>query len=87
MVAVVSSGSLGLFNASLNQASGASALGQAGAQVYVNSASGNLIIQRQDQQLKGLGVDASFVRTYNSLGSIEGDADRWQFGFERVDME
>ncbi|UAA38395.1 putative Ig domain-containing protein [Paraneptunicella aestuarii] len=86
MVAVVTGDLAGLFNSSL------SALGQAGTHgqaqtgqsresVYVNAATGNLIIQGQDERLAALGMNIGVLRTYNSMGTFEGDIDNWRLGF------
>src|SRR5690242_4510861 len=75
MVAVVTGNGLGLFNASNNilgstGATGQALLGQAGAGVYVNAATGNLILQSQDEALSGRGADLRLLRTYNSAGQL-----------------
>lgn len=46
-----------------------SAFGRYGENVYVNAATGNLAIQRQDEFLLGLGPDDDVDRAYNSLGT------------------
>ena len=75
MTAVFTSSGLGLFNSSadlLGQAGllGNAGLGQSGEQVYVNAATGNLVIRRIDELLVGQGIDASLTRTYNSHGGM-----------------
>jgi YD repeat-containing protein len=89
MVAVVAGNGLGLFNTSLNTVGnsallGLGALGQAGGRSYVNAATGNLVLQFQDEQLSGRGLDLLHLRTYNSRGTwSDGDADGWRWDGER----
>src|ERR1700760_3399027 len=52
---------------------GQSAIGQANDNVYINAATGNLVVQATDQVLIGQGVDADVARTYNSLGALSQD--------------
>ncbi|MFC3120028.1 calcium-binding protein [Agaribacter flavus] len=88
MVAVVASDTTGLFNSSLSLigrdgAYGQASLGQGKERVYVNSATGSLLIQGQDDGIANVGVDVAGLRTYNSLGAIDdanGD-DQWHLGF------
>jgi len=86
MVAVVSGNGLGLGNTSLNTlgsqgAVGNASEGQAGEQVYVNSSTGNLVIQDQDDYLAALGLDLPAVRTYNSQGLLTDDlGGNWRMG-------
>ena len=88
MVAIVAGNGLGLFNTSLNILGGTSALGQSvlgqgGARSYVNAATGNLVLQMQDEQLAGRGLDLFQLRTYNSQGQLnDGDGDGWRLGYE-----
>ncbi len=89
MAAVVSGGALGILQGSaalLGSAGqlGSAAHGRAGERVYVNAATGNLVIQGQDEILIGRGPDAAFVRTYNSQGVLDGDNnDNWRLNFYR----
>ena len=86
MVAIVSGTGLGLFNtsASNNLIVGNANTGRSGEQVYVNSATGNLVVRDQDERLAALGLDLALVRTYNSQGLIDGDNnDNWRIGFYR----
>jgi YD repeat-containing protein len=86
MVAVVSGNSLGLTNSSRNILGGDGALGNAvtgrnGEQIYVNSTTGNLVIQDRDEFLTGIGIHAPLFRTYNSQGLLNDDnADNWRLG-------
>ena len=89
MVAVVSGSGLGLYSSSVSILGGAGAVGRAqngrsGEQVFVNSATGNLVIQDQDESLKALGLDLGLIRTYNSQGKLNDDnADNWKIGVYR----
>jgi len=62
---------------------GSSATGQAGDNVAVNAASGNLVIQNTDEMLIGLGLAGNDVlsRTYNSQGTFT--ANGWQESTQR----
>src|SRR5689334_8821882 len=68
MTAIISGSDLGLLNNPLAPA-GRPNLGQSGQsdQVYVNSATGNLVIQARDEYLAASGADLALIRTYNSL--------------------
>ncbi|TMO68602.1 putative Ig domain-containing protein, partial [Pseudoalteromonas aurantia] len=87
MSAVISGNGLGLFNSSVAMLGGQfdpgkAALGQVSEQVFVNAATGNLVIQGKDEQVKGLGLGLGIVRTYNSEGHFDGDNnDQWRLGF------
>src|SRR5262249_28560878 len=87
MVAVVSGSGLGLFT-SLGS-SGSPALGQSRERIYVNSTTGNLVIQSIDETLSANGADLAITRTYNSLGLVSGVAidgdnnDGWRIGVLR----
>src|SRR6266853_1616002 len=89
MAAVVSGNSLGLLNTSLYVLGSQGALGQAssgraGEQIYVNAATGNLVIQNRDELLVGRGPDLNLLRTYNSQGLLNDDnADNWRLGVYR----
>src|SRR6185312_17058536 len=80
---------LGLLGTSLQQLGlspgGQPGLGQSGASQYVNVATGNLILQGQDERLIEQGVLAGLVRTYNSLGTTGdlGGAGSWLLGLDR----
>jgi len=90
MVAIIAGNGLGLFNTSHNTLGGAgpsgqgAGTGQTGVSAMVNAATGNLILQFNDEQLSGLGQDLSHLRTYNSQGVIaDDDADGWRWQGER----
>ncbi|MFB9243518.1 hypothetical protein, partial [Massilia antarctica] len=95
MVAIVSGGGLGLIGGSMyalggqQGAVGNAAFGRNGNQVYVNAASGNLVVQNRDEFLASRGFDTALTRTYNSQGAftdklgfyIDGDnGDNFRFG-------
>src|SRR5216683_613539 len=91
MAAIVSGVSLGLTNSSAGVLGAQGKLGTApqggsGERVYVNAASGNLVLQRQDEVLLGTGVDISLLRTYNSQGLLNDDnGDNWRLGvYKRI---
>ncbi|MCF2860237.1 putative Ig domain-containing protein, partial [Pseudoalteromonas sp. SMS1] len=78
---VFSSESLGIFGHSLSSLSGKQ-IGQSNESVFVNAATGNLVIQNKDEQVAGLGQGLGVVRTYNSEGHFDGDNnDQWRLGF------
>ena len=86
MVAIVSGSGLGLFNGSRavlgEQGSvGNATLGQGNERIYVNAATGNLVIQQTDEFLASSGLDLNLIRTYNSQGLVDGDNnDNWRLG-------
>lgn len=86
MVAVVSGAGLGLFGSSLSALGGAGSAGTAGAgrgndRMFVNTATGNLVVQSQDERLSALGLDLALIRTYNSQGLNDYDnGDNWRLG-------
>ncbi|WP_432199761.1 polymorphic toxin-type HINT domain-containing protein [Erythrobacter sp. W53] len=59
---------------------GGGTLGRAGENISVNAATGNLLINQQDEFLTGRGLDIGISRTYNSLAELsDGDnGDQWQ---------
>src|SRR5262245_64963270 len=89
MAAIVTGSSLGILqgSAALLGAQGqlgTSTQGRAGERVYLNAATGNLVIQGQDEILVGRGPDAAFLRTYNSQGLLNDDnGDNWRLNFHR----
>jgi YD repeat-containing protein len=64
---------------------GSSLEGRGGDGVYVNAATGNLVITRQDEVLLGLGPDIAISRTYNSQATVaDGDNDdNWRISAYR----
>ena len=86
MVAVVSGSGLGIFGSSVSSlggigGSGNAAPGRGNDRVYVNTATGNVIVQAQDERLSALGLDLNLVRTYNSQGRLDDDnGDNWRLG-------
>ena len=88
MAAITTGNGLGLFNTSWNLLGHPGAqtptVGRQGDAVYVNSVTGNLIIQRQDDYLASTGLDVGILRTYNSQGKLNDDnADNWRIGLYR----
>lgn len=89
MVGIVAGNSLGLSSTSLGVLNGgvhnpSAAVGRGKDYAYVNSVTGNLVIQRNDDLIVGLGSDTSVLRTYNSQGQLDDDnADNWRIGFYR----
>jgi YD repeat-containing protein len=89
MVAVISGSGLGLFGSSAsilggNAGAGGPQTGRGTDRVYVNAATGNLIVQSQDELLASLGLDVALVRTYNSQGLLDDDnADNWRLGIQQ----
>ncbi len=63
---------------------GGASQGRSGDAVSVNAATGNLLIQQQDEYLVGRGPDASVARTYNSLTTLADDNnDKWRQSTDR----
>lgn len=87
MTALISGVSLGLSTSSaatLNLTEGNPAFGRGGQSVFVNVGTGNVVLRHQDDMLIGRGPDISALRTYNSLGALDGDNnDNWTIGFYR----
>ena len=79
---IIASNQFGLFDAS--NVLGGQAIGTQGGRYTVNAATGNLVLQHQDELLMGLGLGTSALRTYNSLGQFDGDNDDgFRFGVYR----
>nr|WP_314623084.1 LysM peptidoglycan-binding domain-containing protein [uncultured Noviherbaspirillum sp.] len=77
MAAIVSSDALGLATSSIatlgpRATSGNALQGRGTERVYVNLASGNLVLQDADERLVGSGLTVEGVRTYNSQGRFDG---------------
>ncbi|AKU20338.1 DUF4214 domain-containing protein [Massilia sp. NR 4-1] len=89
MVAIVGGNGLGLINstaATLGQRGqfGAAQLGRNGDNVYVNAATGNLVLQHQDEFLAAAGLGQSLIRTYNSQGQFNDDnGGNWRLSLSR----
>lgn len=89
MVAIVGGNSLGLELSSLATLSrfgsrgawGQAEVGGMREKVYVNAATGNLVVQHQDQVQNTRGEELIGLRTYNSLGQFNDDnGDNWTTG-------
>ena len=87
MTAFISGASAGLSTSSaatLNLSEGNPAFGRGGQSVFVNVGTGNVVLQHQDEMLVRRGPDISALRTYNSVGALDGDnKDNWSIGFYR----
>lgn len=87
MVAVVSGNGLGLNLVSASTLGGGvlgnAKLGGSGERAYVNSATGNLVLQDRDDLIAGHGFDIATVRTYNSQGALDAANGNWHIGFYR----
>ena len=92
MVGIVTGSGLGLINTSstvLGQKGlfGDASFGRTGTRVYINAATGNLIVQDRDALLAATGSDLAGLRTYNSKGSFNDDnGDNWINGFVRQSL-
>lgn len=89
MVGIISGNSLGLQHSSAwvlgsHGLLGQPTVGRSGENLYVNASTGNLIVNRTDEMLFGIGPDAGFGRTYNSLGGADFDnSDEWHLSTTR----
>ncbi|OGI66036.1 MAG: hypothetical protein A2W18_10520, partial [Candidatus Muproteobacteria bacterium RBG_16_60_9] len=85
MAAIISGNELGLFTNPLAPRNDPNTArpGQSDS-VYVNSATGNLVIQARDEYLSTTGVDLALLRTYNSQGQFSDDnQDNWRLSVHR----
>ena len=93
MVAIVSGNSLGLSLTSANTLGsqgvyGDPTQGRGAEQVYVNAATGNLVMQQQQNLLASTGLDVASVLTYNSLGLLNDDnGDNFSLGKAPVQLQ
>ena len=84
MVGIISGENLGLYNGLLGQFGAVGNdewVGRNGQsdRIYVNTTTGNLVIQRRDEYLTSQGLDQALVRTYNSLGLYDDtNGDNWR---------
>jgi YD repeat-containing protein len=63
---------------------GGAAQGRGNEGIFVNAATGNLLLQKQDEFLVGKGPDVSIGRTYNSLTTLGDDnGDKWRQNTDR----
>lgn len=89
MVAIFTGLGAGLARGSAGQLGGAGllgsgSLGRSRDKVFLNAATGNLLINQQDESLVGLGPDAAISRTYNSFGDMTDDnGDNWRQSTDR----
>jgi YD repeat-containing protein len=89
MVAIFTGSGFGFERGSASVLGGSGLLGSAvqgwgGEGVFVNGASGNLLLQKQDEFLVGKGPDVGIGRTYNSLTSLADDNDdKWRQSTDR----
>ena len=89
MVAVVAGNGLGLADTSAlllgtRGMVGEAAAGRGNDRVYLNAATGNLVIQSRDEFLLGRGLDIAAHRAYNSQGVFDyGNGDNWLSGLNK----
>lgn len=85
MAAVFTGNGLGLWGAGWGMGgAGDARLGQGADRQFVNVATGNLVLQGQDEQLLYRGLPVALLRTYNSMGTTtQAGSDGWVTGFER----
>ena len=86
MVAITGGNTLGVFNGFLPPQPGQSRMGSTGEAAWVNTANGNLVLQRTDQILNATGFDTALLRTYNSQARYADDNQDgwWLNGYRRV---
>ncbi|MET0007190.1 MAG: DUF6531 domain-containing protein [Candidatus Thiodiazotropha sp. 6PLUC9] len=84
MVGIISGENLGLYNGSHGQIGSIGNgewVGRNGQsdRIYVNTTTGNLVVQRRDEYLSSQGLDLALIRTYNSLGrEDDANGDNWR---------
>ncbi|MES2489414.1 MAG: DUF6531 domain-containing protein [Pseudomonadota bacterium] len=89
MTSIILGNGLGVVGSSATQTNGYGVAGQGKVGqgkdlATVNAATGNLIIQGQDEFVASVGVDAALLRTYNSQGVFDGDNnDGWRLSLYR----
>ncbi|MES2443102.1 MAG: hypothetical protein V4574_09750 [Pseudomonadota bacterium] len=63
---------------------GSGSFGRSGEQLFLNAATGNFMVTRNDEFLVGRGPDAAVGRTYNSLGNLSDEnGDNWRQSTDR----
>lgn len=62
---------------------GGAGLGRNNEGVFVNAATGNLLVAQRDEFLIGRGPDAEIARTYNSFGALNENGDHWRQSTDR----
>ncbi|HEX8222539.1 MAG TPA: hypothetical protein VF605_01840, partial [Allosphingosinicella sp.] len=87
MVAIVAGNTFGIARSSgatlgASGQLGSAAMGRGNDRVYVNAATGNLVIDRTDEVLLGVGPDAAYSLTYNSQdpSTLAGTPLAWNLG-------
>jgi|GEM_PF-1247577 len=90
MVAIIAGTGLGLERSSAwvlgaRGQLGVATQGRGADNVYVNAATGNLVIRNTDEMLMGIGLNNGISRTHNSLGATDGDNnDGWRESLMRT---
>ncbi|MGQ5522687.1 TcdA/TcdB pore-forming domain-containing protein [Chitinimonas sp. PSY-7] len=90
MVKIVAGQDTGLFHGGfaprIDRIQAPGIFGQAGEQIFVNVAQGNVILQRRDELLVGRGIDADVLRTYNSQAKFTDDNNDawWVSGYRQL---
>lgn len=62
---------------------GSASFGRAGEKVFLNAATGNLMLSHQDEFLVGKGPDVGISRVYNSRGALDENGDHWRQSTDR----
>ncbi|MEW8087775.1 MAG: calcium-binding protein, partial [Candidatus Thiodiazotropha endolucinida] len=84
MVGIIGGENLGLYNGShgrFGSIGNDEWVGRNGQsdRIYVNTTTGNLVVQRRDEFLTSQGLDLGLLRTYNSLGRFDdANGDNWR---------